>query len=152
MTRTGQDEVAVIVPGRVRSYFRTEDGRLINAGLFDPSDRYPAGGLLGTPTDLARLGLALTTGQLLPDAQRRTMWTPATLVGGGRTGHGLGWDVDSAGTAAFVGGTSVGSTAFLYVERKGGVVVALAANVAFWGRDRLALARSIAGLFAAAER
>lgn len=144
MHHTRLDEVSAIIPNRASSYFHPEGGGLINAGLFDASDRYPAGGVLSTPGDMARLGVALIEERLLPDSLRNMMWQPAPLPAGGTTGHGLGWDVDSTGTEAWIGGTSVGSTAFLYVDRTTATVVAFATNMAIWNRDRLALARRMA--------
>ena len=146
MHDTRLDEVSAIIPHRSSSYYRPEAGGLTNAGLFDPSDRYPAGGVLSTPGDLARFGVALIEGRLLPDSLRDAMWRNARLGSGATTGHALGWETDSTGAEAWVGGTSVGSTAFLYVNRTTGTVVAFATNMAIWGRDRLALARRMAGM------
>jgi CubicO group peptidase (beta-lactamase class C family) len=146
MPATDLDEVARIIPDRARSYYRPEAGGLLNAGLFDSSDRYPAGGLLSTPSDLVRFGAALAAGRLLPRPQLQQLWSEAALGIGGTTGHGLGWDLDSTG-AAFVGGTSVGSTTFLYVAPDRRTVVALVVNLAIWSRNRLHLARQLAGVF-----
>ena len=147
MTATGLDEVAPITPQRVRGYYRPESGGTVNAPLFDSSDRYGAGGLLSTPSDMARFGAALLAGQLLPEPSLLLLWREASLSDGTTTGHGLGWDLGPNGTSVYHGGTSVGSTTFLYLDRADRVVVAIAVNLAIWQRDRLALAIRLASLF-----
>lgn len=147
MAQTQLDVVAEIVASRARGYARTDDGALVNAGLFDASDRYPAGGLLSTPADLARFASALLRGELLGADGRRQLWSSATLSTGEPTGYGLGWDLADDGTAVYHGGTAFDATTFLYVRPDEDIVVAIAVNLALWPRDRLELAQRLADLF-----
>lgn len=148
MSATRLDVVADVVADRARGYSKTDDGTWANAGLFDPSDRYPAGGVLSTPTDLVRFANAVAAGKILGEAARRQMWTPASLVSGESTGHGLGWDLSEDGAEVFHGGTTVGATTFLYLRPASRIAVAIAVNLSLWDGDRLALARRLADLFA----
>lgn len=97
MSRTGLDVVSEIIPDRARGYSRSDSGELSNAVIFDPSDRYPAGGLLGTPSDLVKSAGSLLGGGLLSEESLRQMWTPASLTSGEKTEYGLGWEVSADG-------------------------------------------------------
>lgn len=150
MKHTRLDVVSDIVPGRAAGYTRTKAGELVNAGLFDASDRYPAGGLLSTPSDLVRFGNALLAGDLLNEASRAMMWSPATLASGESTGNGLGWDLGTDGSV-HQGGTSVGASSYLYVMPDSGVVVAIIVNQTFWTERRHDLAVELAELMGSDE-
>lgn len=147
MSDTGLDVVSEIIPNRARGYSRSESGVLRNAVMFDPSDRYPAGGLLSAPRDLVKFADALLAGGLLSEESRRQMWTSAVLASGEETGHGLGWDLSPDGEAVFHGGTTVGTTTYLYVRPLERVAVAIAVNLSRWSGDRHALAVRLADLF-----
>jgi len=67
LSQTEFDVVSNIVPNRARGYSMSDSGDLNNVGLFDASDRYPAGGILSTPTDLVRYVNAILSGELLED-------------------------------------------------------------------------------------
>ncbi len=84
------DDARKIVPNRVRGYDLGSDGQLENAPCIDSSDKYPAGGLLTTATDLAHFIQHLYSGTLLPPKIREEMWTPVTNLSKGR-GYALGW-------------------------------------------------------------
>lgn len=84
------DDVKKIIPNRVRGYALGTDGQLENAPCIDSSDKYPAGGLLTTATDLARFIEHLYSGALLPSKIREEMWAPVTNLPKGR-GYALGW-------------------------------------------------------------
>jgi serine beta-lactamase-like protein LACTB, mitochondrial len=60
------DDARKIVPNRVRGYDIGSDGELENAPCIDSSDKYPAGGLLTTATDLAHFMQHLYSETLLP--------------------------------------------------------------------------------------
>src|SRR5690606_7023688 len=64
MRRTRDDDLGALIPNRARGY-DLEDGRLVNAGLFDPSYKVPGGGIVAPAGDLARLAIALQEGRLL---------------------------------------------------------------------------------------
>lgn len=84
------DDARKIVPNRVRGYGLGSDRQLENAPCIDSSDKYPAGGLLTTTTDLAHFIQHLYSGTLLPPKIREEMWTPVTNLSKGR-GYALGW-------------------------------------------------------------
>lgn len=139
---TGESE-----PNRAFGYYTAQSGAVEKAGFFDASDRYPAGGLLGTPTDLVRFGNALLAGKLLGDESRREMWSSAILNSKSVTGHGLGWNLSKDGKSISHGGTTVGTTTYLYVRPDQEIVVAIAVNLSRWSRDRDQLASQLADLF-----
>jgi len=148
MERTSLATPSDIVPHRAAGYSKADDGSWRNAGCFDASDRHPAGGLLGTPTDLVRLGTALLDGRLLEDGSLDAMWSVQRTSGGEPTGAGLGWALSEDGAEAFHGGTTVGGTAYLYVRPADRLVVAFATNVSLWTEGRHELARALAELAA----
>jgi CubicO group peptidase (beta-lactamase class C family) len=151
MRHTRLDVIADIVPHRARGYSRDDAGARVNAGCFDASDRYPAGGLVGTPTDLVLFSNALLDGRLLDAGSLKMMWSSQRTVSGGETGHGLGWDLAENGAEVFQGGTSVGATGYLYVRPQQRVAVALLTNLSLWTKERHALAQRLADIAARAN-
>lgn len=151
MSQTGLDVVSEITPNRARGYSKSDSGVLSNAVMFDPSDRYPAGGVLSTPGDLVKFADSLLGGELLGEESRRQLWTPAWLSSGEETGHGMGWDLSPDGEAVFHGGTTVGTTTYLYVRPRARVAVAIALNLSRWSGDRQELAARLADLFTGEE-
>jgi CubicO group peptidase (beta-lactamase class C family) len=136
------------IAGRATGYLLDTAGTLQASGFFDPSDRYGAGGMLSTPTDLVRFGQALLVGKLLDrHTVREQLWSSATLASGKPTGHGLGWDLTPDGIAVMKGGTSVGATSYLYIRPEQGIVVALVTNLSLWTRHRSDFAVQLADLF-----
>ncbi len=148
MMRTGIDEQASIIPGRVAGYFRPtrtslttligdstseerKSGALYNAALHDTSMKIPGGGLLSTSSDLVRFAIAVNTGRLLSDETRRFMWTAQKTDDGKSTGYGLGWSIcklDSQLAVSHTGGQAGTSTVLLLVPDTG-TVVALMCNL-----------------------
>ncbi len=149
MSNTRLDVVAKTVPDRAIGYFKSDSDSLQKAGFFDSSDRYPAGGLLSTPSDLTRFGDALLAGRLLGDEPRQQMWSSSKLSSGKDTGHGLGWKISDRDGTVSHGGTTVGTTTYLYIRREQKIVVAIAVNLSRWSKDRHALAEQIAACFLA---
>jgi CubicO group peptidase (beta-lactamase class C family) len=148
MTDTRLNVATEEIAGRATGYSLDKAGTLQVSGFFDPSDRYGAGGMLSTPTDLVRFGQALLSGRLLDrDTVRQQLWSSATLASGKPTGHGLGWDLDPDGKAVMKGGTSVGATSYLYIRPEQGIVVAFVANLSLWTRHRSEFAVQLADLF-----
>lgn len=144
-----------LIPHRVRGYYHNDAGEWHPDGGFDVSDRYASGGLGGTPTDLVRLALALLAADapdgLLSARDRDALWTSQRDATGEGTGYGLGWNVgrtEDGVVEVFHGGSTLGSTAYLYLRPDEGTVVAFVTNLSRWQRDRHALARQLADLVA----
>ncbi len=146
---TRLDRPAEIVPHRARGYSSADDGRWQNAVHFDASDRYPAGGLLGTPTELVVFASALLEGRVLERPSLELMFSPQKTLAGEKTGAGLGWSLSEDRAEAFHGGTSVGATSYLYLMLEKKLAVALTTNLSLWTGPRQELARSLAQLFVA---
>lgn len=135
MTRTRLDRVYEIVPGRAGGYQvlsqATYDqlpeavrafavpGGVYNADLHDTSMKVPGGGLLSTPEDLVRFGMALDRGTLLMPVSVAAMWTGMTTASGEATGYGLGFGVrgpQNGMTQISHGGNQAGaSSAFMII-------------------------------------
>lgn len=149
MTSTLLDEPEAIVPHRARGYELGRGGRLWNAALVDLSNRWPAGGWLSTPTDLVAFGRALlgtsTTAGLLSPGSRAALWTPQRLADGASTGYGLGFGLPASPPAVEHAGSSVGASAFLWIDPADGTVVAFTTNLQFWNdAERRALVKKLA--------
>ncbi len=151
LTATTLDRPAEIVPHRARGYSRAEDGSWQNAVYFDASDRYPAGGLLGTPSEVARFAAELLAGRVLSPSSLERMLAPQKTLAGEETGAGLGWSLSDDRREAFHGGTSVGASSFLYLLPEERLAVVLATNLSLWTDPRLDLARALARLFTASR-
>ena len=148
MSRTTPDYFEKIVPHRAKGYGMADDGSWKNAVFTDLSDRFPAGGMLSTPRDLVAFGNALLEGKLVPPGTLEEMWQGRHTAGGEATSYGLGWRVSDDGKVAYHGGTSVGSSAYLYIRRDRGIVVAFATNLQLWTEARDGLAQELAETFA----
>lgn len=137
MTGTAVDTPGAM-PDRVAFYVGQGD-RYTAARPVDSSFRIAGGGLVSTPTDLARFGLALQDGRLLSADGVRRMWTVQPLADGSANpqNYALGWRVDES-TRLFVdgrplqvvhhGGTQAGAAAFLLLVPEQGLAVAVMAN------------------------
>ena len=137
MTGTAVDTPGAM-PDRV-AFYVGEGGRYTAARPVDSSFRIAGGGLVSTPTDLARFGLALQDGRLLPADGVRRMWTVQPLADGSANpqNYALGWRVDES-TRLFVdgrplqvvhhGGSQAGAAAFLLLVPEQGLAVAVMAN------------------------
>lgn len=113
-----------------------------------------AGGVLSTPSDIVRFGLATLDGRLLQSETLDLLRTPLTLESGESTGYGLGWSTGSAplgadATTTFgnAGASAGGYTSFLTLPEHG-IVVAVTTNVT---RSLPPLSRQLASLFAGVE-
>ena len=144
MKQTTLGAAREIIPHRASGYSLADDGAWVTSVCFDASDRHPAGGLLGTPSDFVSFGLALLEGRLLRPDSLDTMWSIQETSTGEPTGAGLGWNISEDRTEVFHGGTTVGATAYLYVRPFDGIVVAFATNLALWTDGRHELARRLA--------
>ena len=103
------------------------------------SYKIAGGGMVTTPTDLVRLGLALLGDTLMSKAAKREMWTPLALADGRMNpeNYALGWRVDNSvrllGADRPVpivhhGGTQPGAAAFFIVLPEHGMVIAAMSN------------------------
>ncbi|MFT3917519.1 MAG: serine hydrolase domain-containing protein [Anaeromyxobacteraceae bacterium] len=144
MISTLLDEPEAIVPHRARGYELGRGGRLWNAALVDLSNRWPAGGWLSTPSDLVAFGRALLGGLVSPGS-RAALWTPQHLADGASTGYGLGFGLPASPPAAEHAGSSVGASAFLWIDPADGTVVAFTTNLQFWNdAERRSLVKRLA--------
>ncbi len=92
MAATRTTTTTDLVPRRARGY-AWRDGRYVNAPEFVALR--PSGAFLSTVLDLARWDAALYGDRVLTPASRDAMWAPARLTGGGWSGYGFGWTLDS---------------------------------------------------------
>jgi serine beta-lactamase-like protein LACTB len=112
-----------------------------------------AGGLLSTPSDLVRFGMAINGGTLLQPATVTMLQTAQRLSSGKETGYGLGWDLETGSiagdTARLVGHDgeyTIGSSTSLLTVSDRGIVVAVTTNITY--ADTSSLALKIAQVFA----
>jgi CubicO group peptidase (beta-lactamase class C family) len=92
MTSTRATTTTAIVPHRARGY-TWRDGGYVNAPEFVALR--PSGAFLSTIEDLARWDAALYDDRVLTRASREAMVQPVRLEGGGTSGYGFGWFLDS---------------------------------------------------------
>lgn len=92
MTATRTTSATDIIPNRVSGYHQTAEGR-VNAENWIAVR--PSGSYLSTIQDMAKYDAFLEKGNLLPEADRRLMWTQGVLNDGTKANYGLGWFVDS---------------------------------------------------------
>jgi CubicO group peptidase (beta-lactamase class C family) len=96
-------------------------------------------GLLSTPKDMVRFGLAMIEGRLLRPETLATLQTPLTLESGESTDYGLGWFVGEivlhpgGDPTTVIGheGSAVGGTSSFVVVPEHGIVIAVTTNVSF---------------------
>jgi D-alanyl-D-alanine carboxypeptidase len=92
MTSTRTTTVTELVPHRAHGYAWRDSGYVNAAEL--PMVR-PSGAFLSTIEDLARWDAALYGDRVLARASRDAMWAPMRLTGGGWSGYGFGWMLDT---------------------------------------------------------
>lgn len=92
MTSTRATTTTALVPHRARGY-TWRDGGYVNAPEFIALR--PSGAFLSTIEDLARWDAALYDDRVLTRASREAMVQPVRLEGGGTSGYGFGWFLDS---------------------------------------------------------
>ena len=107
-------------------------GELLNAPYVDNSNKWPGGGLLTTPEDLVRFGLAHLEPSFLDANSLKEILTPGELPNGDVQNRGLNWstEMDDAGRRVIShGGGGVGSNSSLRVYLDEGIAVAIQANL-----------------------
>jgi CubicO group peptidase (beta-lactamase class C family) len=92
MTSTRATTTTALVPHRARGYSWRAGGH-VNAPEF--LALRPSGAFLSTIEDLARWDAALYHDRVLTRASREAMTRPTPLAGGGASGYGFGWFLDS---------------------------------------------------------
>lgn len=92
MDAIGPDQHFEIIRHRSRGY-TLHDGRIVNCGLADTSNKIPGGGFLGTATDLVRFALAVDAHKVLKAETVRMMWTGMRTADGRTQSYGMGWNV-----------------------------------------------------------
>jgi serine beta-lactamase-like protein LACTB len=133
-----------VKPGRVSGY---TDGKLYtglgypmakdgwaNSRQDNPSYKWAAGGLIMTPSDIARFGAAHleSPASAISAAERALLFTPMTEKAGNMPPLGLGWriDADEKGRARWHhAGSDEGSRASLVIYPELGLSIALATNL-----------------------
>jgi hypothetical protein len=99
-----------------------------------------------TPSDLVRFGLAIDSGKLLQPATVELLQTSQQLTSGQKTGHGLGWDLETVTLGAQPahgvgqnGESSAGKVVSLMTFRDRGLVVTVMSNISYADTSILAL-------------
>lgn len=144
---------------RARSYYGLRRLGVIASAEIDSSSKWAGGGLVSTPTDLARFASRLRAGEIIPENRFVEMTTPRQLANGemNEQHYGLGWRQGTMGipkgaktTTPLIhhGGTALGSQCMLMIAPDPRVVVAVCGN-AFTGGSGplLMLAADMARLF-----
>lgn len=145
MRDTVVDDHLALIKYRTRGYGRPSNskvetlgaegilrpGRLYNAPLHDTSMKIPGGGLLSTPSDLVRFGIALNQGRLLEPHTREVMWSSQRTLDGESTDYGLGWRIKTShGQKVFYhGGSQPGTRTALFLVPKSGTTIAIMSNL-----------------------
>ncbi len=126
--------------GRLPSFFQkpaswgdgTGLGELLNAPFADNSNKWPGGGILTTPEDLARFGSAHLKPGYLRAETLDLLFTAQRTSSGEETPYGMNWfiDRDPKGRPIYHhAGGSVGGSSFVLLYPSEGVVVALQCNL-----------------------
>jgi len=132
LTHTAPDRVDSLVPGRTQFYDRDSAGSLHIAPTVDNSYKWAGGGFVSTAEDLVQFGSALLDPGLLKRQTLDLLFTSQRTNAGTETGYGIGWFLrtDSLGHRwAFHGGSAVGGTAVLGLDRDSRLVVAILTNL-----------------------
>jgi serine beta-lactamase-like protein LACTB len=157
MDATRADSATEPIPERETPYFpRFAAEPRYGLHLMRPIDHScyaGAAAFLSTPSDLVRFGLAMTPGRLLQPATVALLQAPQRLASGQETGHGLGWDVETAvlgdepvRSVGRAGDVLGGPVAALLAFPDRGLVVSVVSNISY--ADVAAVASDIARAFA----
>ena len=127
-------------------------GVLLNGPFADNSNKWPGGGLLTTPEDLARFGSAHLEPGFLQAETLAMLFTSQHTASGEETGYGMNWNVgvDDEGRRTYShGGGSIGGTSILRLYPDDKIVIAMQCNLT--RANYQDLPQQIAGLFTASE-
>lgn len=120
-------------------FYEVEEGRYKKAFPVDNSNKFPSGGILSTPSDMVRLGGAMTGETLFTLATRDLLVDPQELSDGTPNvqGYALGWRVNNAAKALGGSvitkryshhGTAQGSTSYFAVYPRERVAISVMMN------------------------
>ena len=132
LTHTAPDRADSVIPGRTQFYDGDSAGVYRVAPPVDNSYKWAGGGFVSTAEDLVKFGSALVAPGFLRGETLELLFTSQRTSTGEETGYGIGWFLrtDSLGHRwAFHGGSAVGGTAVLGVDRDAHLVVALLTNL-----------------------
>jgi CubicO group peptidase (beta-lactamase class C family) len=132
LRETGPDRPDSVIAMRAVPYDTDSTGQIVRAVNDDLSNRWAAGGYVGTVMDLVRFGFAFLDDKYLTRQSVAMMTSPQRLADGSPTLVGMGWRVgtDSSGrTIWHHAGSAVGGRAVLVVWPDDGIVVAVAGNM-----------------------
>ena len=132
------DDQSVEMPDRAVPY-TTAKGRWGPAYPADPSYKWAGGGLAAKPSDLVKIGQALSEDVFVDAATRSLLWSPVAIPGSDTNpqNYGLGWRVDTStrtlGESQPVqlihhGGIQMGGVAFWAIYPELGMSVAVVSN------------------------
>ena len=132
LTHTAPDRSDSVIPDRTQFYDADSTGAYHVAPAVDNSYKWAGGGFVSTAEDLVKFGSALMAPGFLRRETLDLLFTSQRTSAGEETGYGIGWFVkqDSLGHHwAFHGGSAVGGTAVLGVDRDAHLVLALLTNL-----------------------
>ena len=132
LTHTAPDRSDSVIPDRTQFYDADSTGAYHVAPAVDNSYKWAGGGFVSTAEDLVKFGSALMAPGFLRRETLDLLFTSQRTSAGEETGYGIGWFVkqDSLGHHwAFHGGSAVGGTAVLAVDRDAHLVLALLTNL-----------------------
>ena len=159
LTSLGPDDVMALVPQRVRGYhpgdlvrqaFPGFQGKWSNTDISNVTYKWAGGGLLATPTDVARFGAAHLAPGKLSKAALDMLFTVYTEATERSPPLGLGWRIDTDAAKRLRwhhAGTQDGARAGLVVYPKEKLSIALATNVTGLPGDVLAPSAQLADVF-----
>jgi serine beta-lactamase-like protein LACTB len=135
LRNTMPDENFKLIDHRTRFYDLNPDGSFRNANYIDSSYKWPAGGFLSTPSDLAVFGAALARPGFLKASTLALLFTAQRTSAGESTGYGMGWFVHEKGQSNVFpehmfnhGGDIEGGQATIAIFPDYNIVVAYAMN------------------------
>jgi len=132
LTHTAPDRADSVITGRTQFFDGDSGGVYHVAPPVDNSYKWAGGGFVSTAEDLVKFGSALMAPGFLRRETLDLWFTSQRTSAGQETGYGMGWFLrtDSVGHHwAFHGGSAVGGTAVLGLDRDAHVVVALLTNL-----------------------
>ncbi len=121
------------------TFYDVEGARYKKTFRVDNTNKLPSGGILSTPSDLARLGVGMIEASLFAQETRNLLIRPQPLANGEENpqGYALGWrfdmeaevlDGEMVASRFHHNGTAQGSTSYYVVYPEYGVVVSVMMN------------------------